>query len=373
MPAATSRRVAARWIGWSPVRVWGLGPTERLTRSLVRAGVWDCAAWTGTAPADRDLLLFLGDHVYDDALVAALAKARSGTVLLRADGRPAAIHVAPGRADEAVRLLADGHPPPDDLVAISPAELVPPHQVKLRKRETPVVVPVTEHDRHAVEDLLFGASYKGVTDAVTKYLWPAPARAVTRWCASLQISPNAVTLVSLALAVLAFLLFREGILGLGLLAAWGMTFLDTVDGKLARVTLTSSRLGDVLDHGLDLVHPPFWWWAWWAGTGAADADALVVVLAGYVLLRVQEGLFLRHFGIELHVWRRFDSRFRLVTARRNPILVLLTLGWLAGAPAMGFHLAAVWTMVSLAVHAVRILMAARAQQAGERMASWLDG
>ena len=41
-----------------------------------------------------------------------------------------------------------------------------------------------------------------------------------------------------------------------------MTFLDTVDGKLARVTLTSSPFGNVLDHSLDLIHPPFWYWAW---------------------------------------------------------------------------------------------------------------
>jgi phosphatidylglycerophosphate synthase len=44
--------------------------------------------------------------------------------------------------------------------------------------------------------------------------------------------------------------------GLGLVLGRLMTFLDTVDGKLARVTVTSSRFGDVLDHGLDIIHPP---------------------------------------------------------------------------------------------------------------------
>src|SRR3546814_2416912 len=43
----------------------------------------------------------------------------------------------------------------------------------------------------------------------------------------------------------------------GLAAAWIMTFLDTVDGKLARVTLASSRWGNAYDHGIDLIHPPF--------------------------------------------------------------------------------------------------------------------
>ena len=48
-----------------------------------------------------------------------------------------------------------------------------------------------------------------------------------------------------------------------------MTFLDTVDGKLARVTLRSSPFGNVYDHSIDLIHPPFWWWAWIVGLPAA--------------------------------------------------------------------------------------------------------
>ena len=32
-----------------------------------------------------------------------------------------------------------------------------------------------------------------------------------------------------------------------------MTFLDTVDGKLARCTIASSKLGNIFDHGIDLV------------------------------------------------------------------------------------------------------------------------
>src|SRR3546814_15265433 len=58
-------------------------------------------------------------------------------------------------------------------------------------------------------------------------------------------------------------------LGWGLLAGWVMTFLDTVDGKLARVTLTATRFGHLFDHGMDVVHPPFWYAAW--GFGLAPA------------------------------------------------------------------------------------------------------
>lgn len=368
MPNHSPRRLAARWIGWSPVHVWGLVPAERLRRSLARAGVWDAGPWTGnTPPEPGTVMLLLGDHVYDDALVTALPRA-PGTVIL-VDGRAVAANVPRHRAEAVATAMARATPPPDDLQHLSPDDLVGAHRTALRKREPPFVLAVTEQTRGAIEDRLFAASYKGVTDAVTKYVWPRPARAVTRWCVRLGLSPNAVTLASLVLAVAALVLFQDGWLWSGLACAWGMTFLDTVDGKLARVTLTASRLGDALDHGLDLIHPPLWWWAWWAGAGGGDVGALAVVVAGYIALRAEEGLFLWRFGMELHVWHRFDSAFRLVTARRNPILVILTVALAAGMPAMGMQVVAGWTLVSLVVHGVRILQAARHRA---RLRSWLE-
>ena len=62
----------------------------------------------------------------------------------------------------------------------------------------------------ALERHLFDGSYKGVTDLVTKWVWPAPARAVTRVCARYGIPPNAVTAVSFALVVIVTLLFARG-------------------------------------------------------------------------------------------------------------------------------------------------------------------
>jgi phosphatidylglycerophosphate synthase len=171
-------------------------------------------------------------------------------------------------------------------------------------------------------------------------------------------------------------LFWRGDFALGLLAAWLMTFLDTVDGKLARVTLTATRLGNVFDHGIDLMHPPFWWWAWFAGLGAAgfampdQSLLLAVVVGGYILQRVEEGIFIKSFGIEMHIWRPFDSWFRLITARRNPNLVLLTAGTLFGGPDLGMIAVAAWTAVSLSIHTMQILQALAAHRKGQ-LVSWL--
>src|SRR3546814_17633961 len=78
-----------------------------------------------------------------------------------------------------------------------------------------------------------------------------------------------VTSASAALMLAALWLFWHGDQGWGLLAGWVMTFLDTVDGKLARVTLTATRFGYLFDHGMDVVHPPFWYAAWGFGLSPA--------------------------------------------------------------------------------------------------------
>ena len=171
------------------------------------------------------------------------------------------------------------------------------------------------------------------------------------------------------LALAAALLFARGEFASGLACGWAMTFLDTVDGKLARVTLTSSRIGDVMDHGLDLVHPPFWWWAWGIGLGAGHELATAVVVAGYFVGRALEGAFLAAFGFETHSWRPIDGLFRTITARRNPNLILLSVGTLGGRPDLGLVMVALWTGASLAFHALRLAQALRARARGARAGS----
>lgn len=357
-------------MGRGASRLWGMTAEERHRRLLSRAGVSRIVSLS-EAPADGSAVLLRAEWVLEPALVAALAQ-QPGILLTTPDGDWAA---ASGRVRDLQVLVESGRS--DGLAPRTSVELTSGYNSALRRRGAPLLMRLQTDNVRDVEARLFSGSYKGVTDIITKHVWPRPARIVTRWCALAGISPNQVTLASLALVVAAFALFWSGAFGLGLVAAWAMTFLDTVDGKLARVTLTSSRFGDVFDHGIDLIHPPFWWWAWIVGLGAAGfrlpAEMLVlaVVLGGYVVQRLIEGAFLALYKLEVHSWRPFDSWFRLITARRNPNLVLLTLGWAAGRPDLGMLAVAVWTALSLAVHLVQL---GQAQLAGRRapLTSWMS-
>jgi phosphatidylglycerophosphate synthase len=362
-----STQVCGRIVGETPLAVWGLPSAVRLERQLARAG-------TVYGPAAREVLL-RADWVFDQPIVQALVAARADCVLLADDGRCTALNVRAERREEAHAALARDEVPPN-IASLRVAELTSGYDDKLRKRELPYLLPLTPQTLPAVERRVFGGAYKGVTDLVTLYLWPAPARAATRLCARCGITPNQVTFASLLLVLAAMWLFWTGRYGWGLVAAWLMTFLDTVDGKLARVTLQSTRFGDVFDHGIDLIHPPFWWWAWIVGLqpyGLPLANAetvLAAIVIGYLVQRVEEGAFIGWFRMDMHTWTRFDSRFRLITARRNPNLIILTVATLAGRPDLGIVAVAVWTLVSMVVHTVRLVQAARQRRHGP-LHSWL--
>ena len=346
-------------VGTAEGRIWGMSSAERLQRIFRRLGLPE----NESGAAGGAVLAADARWVFDEALIRALAQ-QPDVVLVDDDGTPAAIHGSGEAMAAALARLAAG----EDLAAVAPdyprltaLEVGSTYNSELRKKEPPILRRLTMANVGEVEKRLFQGSYKGVTDFVTKYVWPAPARVVTRWCALAGITPNQVTFASFLLVLAAFALFWTGHFGWGLVAAWGMTFLDTVDGKLARVTLTSSKIGNVFDHGIDLIHPPFWWWAWLVGVQAGlhpvanPALILAVIVVGYVVQRLFEGVFLALFKVEMHAWRPFDSFFRLITARRNPNLILLTGASLVGRPDVGLLLVALWTALSLLVHLVQVL------------------
>ncbi|HTN97752.1 MAG TPA: CDP-alcohol phosphatidyltransferase family protein, partial [Nordella sp.] len=261
------------FVGTSDIRLWSLTPVERLRRQFAREGVTREISIDAAAGHGGPVIYLRADAVLDQPLIPILAK-RSNVLIIGSTGQtsaPLAVQMTGRYAGAITEILLEGvEPSPDlQLLARTPDQLDARFWKALRKRETPYAFRLTPENRPDIEWRMFMGTYKGATDLVTKHLWPRPAFAVTRWLAPRGITPNMVTLVGAVMVFLAFWLFMQGQYALGLAAAWLMTFLDTVDGKLARTTLTSSKWGDVFDHGLDLIHPPFWYVAWGLGLGYA--------------------------------------------------------------------------------------------------------
>ncbi len=359
-----------------------MSAAERLRRAFERAGV--ALADDVDAVQTATLIAIRADYLLGQDLVAALV-GKPGTLLVTAEtGEPVALHARTTRA--LAESLLNGETGDDaqalraTLEVLGPDALGSNYDNALRKRAQPVLMSYRTSSIDELERATFGAAYKGATDFVTKWLWPRPARWATRWTAARGITPNSVTTVSLLLVLLATWMFAAGHFLAAIPIAWAMTFLDTVDGKLARVTLSYSAWGNIYDHGIDLIHPPFWWWAWYVGalplaSPAVEpllAPALLVVLGGYVVGRLFEGLFVLFFGIETHIWRPTDYFFRTITARRNPNLAILTIATIAGRPDAGLVAVALWTIVSLLFHFVRLIQAALWRARGHAVTSWLQ-
>jgi phosphatidylglycerophosphate synthase len=278
-----------------------------------------------------------------------------------------AVSLLRGESGEAARSLR----------RVEASDVTPAYNSTLRKFDPAFVYPAYGPPERLIEieNRLFAASYKGITDLVTKWAFPLPAREVVRALARRGVHPNTVTGLSYVLAILVTVLFAQGWFATGLCLGWVMTFLDTVDGKLARCTLTSTKFGNIFDHGLDLIHPPFWWGAWASGLPGGIAEhefAFWVVVGGYILGRVLEGVFELRFGIQPHVWRRFDAFFRLIIARRNPNLLVLTASVIAGHPVWGFIAVTVWTALGVVEIATRGVQAHLQARSGVDIHSWLD-
>lgn len=376
-PAAPSTPAFAA-VGDNATLLWGMTSAERIAR-IARANGLVARDATGEV---RPLLLANTAFAFDPAWLRHIAS-NPGTVLTLGGVPALAVISDPEEARQIEAAMRASAPAPATtslhLLAFEDGPTI--ENKALRKRETPFLMPLRPDTVRQIERASYFGAYKGVTDVLTKYLWPEWALVLTRMSARMGLTPNMITTIGALCCVVATWCFALGNYWSGM--ALGLVFmvLDTVDGKLARCTITSSAWGNVFDHGMDLVHPPFWWWFWATGLvhwGLAYDDATFwwvqgAIQGGYIVQRLIEGAFIaQNGGMHIHVWQRFDSRFRLITARRNPNMVILFVSMLFARPDIGLVAVAWWTALSCAVHAIRLMQAWGVRARGGTIRSWLS-
>ena len=389
--------IKALLIGESPVVLWSLSSRERLQRqlkSLAIALAEDTPGAKHVAPEESRYLLVRCDFLFETRTFQALLQKEEFLLLSDDHTEVAAAIVGTAQAENMARLMeqqfADRQ---SDVPQVSTAGEGSSEQIskslasgdrsalsvydkKLRRATPPLLEQLTSERIRELEDELYGNAYKGVTDLVTKWVWPRPAKYLVNFCAKRDISPNQVTSVGLLLVILSGFFFYRGYFAFGLVAGWIMTLLDTVDGKLARVRVQSSEAGNLFDHGIDLIHPPFWYLLW--GMGLAHLGYSVpitlagsLIFIGYIGGRLAELAFQQICGGSIFVWRPFDSWFRLITARRNPCLIILTATLFA--PLAGFWMVVGWTLLTTIILWIRVVQGCIVRsQTGQKLPSWLE-
>ena len=216
-----------------------------------------------------------------------------------------------------------------------------------------------------------GQRFPRVADALTLYLWRVPALRLADWAAAAGLPSTTFLVAEIFLSPLVFACFWLGRYWLGLLIAVAVMILSA-----ARVTVDGSRLAQVGGALIAIL----WWFGWAHGLSAYGRPlepvyatmVLWVVAGGAVTIAIIEALSIHRFRMDLHAWRPFDSRFRLVSAGPNTNLVILAIALLFGRPDSGFVAVAWWTLISLIVHAVRLAQLTERQARRLKIESWLD-
>jgi phosphatidylglycerophosphate synthase len=360
-------------VGTNAARVFGLDARERACRLASSSG-FECA--DEVLPGRAALVASMA-YAWDPAWLQAMRDRPRSVLML--DEKPVMAHIlADTDAVPIMEAMQSGRPLQGyDALDAWTVEVAR----ELRKRGRPFVLPFEVANGGPIERAAYDAADKGTSDILTLYLWRTAGFHLTRWAARARLSPNLITLVGAALCVLAFILFWRTQYWWGICAAFIFMVLDTVDGTFARVTVSFSKWGEVFDHGIDFIHPPFWYWAWEHGLAAYGCPLapltatmmLSAIIGGYAGQRIIEGLFITRFGgMPMHVWKELDTKFSLITARRNPNMIILTGSLLFRRPDAGLALATWWTIASLIFHAVRLAQATEQAARGAPITSWLD-
>jgi 1L-myo-inositol 1-phosphate cytidylyltransferase / CDP-L-myo-inositol myo-inositolphosphotransferase len=310
-------------------------------------------AWAMLAEASAELadrfLVVAGDLVVDQRLLDWLTERDSNVLLQRT---PASAPELLGSLNRAgVRSAAGG----DDIHTTRVAVTSFPTYWARQRGEVPIhLLHVRDRkDAAHAESVLLDHVDKRTKDLPAVLFDPPFENFLVRMLAPTAITPNQVTVVTTIIAFFGVWLFANGWLLTAVLLAIVVEVLDGVDGKLARIKLMTSRIGE-LEHVLDFFYENGWYLALGyhlAASGSAWAWNAALAL---VVFDFSDNLaylvFARRGGGNLDEASAFWGRFRLIAGRRNIYVWMMLPGVLAGAAAVAYAAVVAWSAFTAILH-----------------------
>jgi len=244
----------------------------------------------------------------------------------------------------------------------------PKHIVSMRRELRPYwfTAPSPATLPHA-ERLLLDSAQKGALD-VPAYVHAPIENACIRLLCRTPVTPNQLTLITNAVAWVVVVLFAAGRLEAGVALALAVGVLDGLDGKQARVKVETSP-GGKFEHYFDYVYETAWWGAlaWYFDRTGALTGGLwlfLMLVTADLFDRVAKRAVKRSLGRDLDTIAPIDRFVRLVGARRNVFVWMLTVGVIAGQPAAAYLGIVLWGVLTATAHLIRTIWLLVARPAG---------
>ena len=316
-----------------------------------------------------ECIIVEADWVLDDAIIKYLSRHLEPTVMvLSQQFEFAGAARAPWKTLATLDLRSGGDGIGEALLSLAQAGKMkvlsivdlPGYRSDLRRVLPVFAHPVrTQEDLAKAQELVLDATQKGTNDLPAQYIHPPLENALVHLLVPRGVSAHAVTTLSIFCALSVVYLFYLGYLLPGILLAMLVGVLDGVDGKIARVKLEASRLGDWYDHLFDYLYEAFWYLALGAylsrQTGLSEYWVAAGFMCGvYYLDRAVLGIWKLFRNYDFHELSNWDRTFRRICGRRNNIIYLLLPFFLLGYPELGFWTALLWWTVTFLVHFLRV-------------------
>jgi phosphatidylglycerophosphate synthase len=327
--------------------------SKRVRKSLSYHDAAGADAWAmlrdARAHVRDEFIVVAADLLIDQRLLAWLASQTADVMLTAGAGAP---------PETAARLHAqslDAAGPEAAAVTVVDAGSLPSYweamhgEVPLHLRRI-----ASERDAEDAWQILLDYIQRRTLELPARYFDPFFENILVRRFAPTSITANQVTLATTVLGFVVAALYFTGWLRVGVMLAIFVEVLDGVDGKLARITRTTSKAGEY-EHILDFFYENSWWLALGFFLHRSGSDfawiAALLMVAFDLIDNVIYSIADVRWGRSVDNATPFLSRFRLVAGRRNIYTWIFLPGFFLGAPAYSFYLAVVWAGITAAVHA----------------------
>jgi len=236
-----------------------------------------------------------------------------------------------------------------------------PYIDNLRRRISPYLLAVKSNiDLEEADNLLRLTVHKGVLEFVAKYIHPPLEFGAVRWLTCTPITPNQITIAWLILGALVIPLFAKGYLLTAAVLAALCGVMDGIDGKLARLTLQYSKVGDLLDHIGGTLYDAIWYvaigWYFIVTDPRPSAEMYATILFfAYLVERAVPGIFRKLHGSEIYDYEDIDIFVRFVGSRMNNNIWLFMLGTLFGLAEETFYFISIWMLATATWHTLRLI------------------
>lgn len=308
-----------------------------------------------------DLLLFEGDCIYDERIIQKLIETQASSILKTNDKDPFAAKIVKG---DIVHLPKSFYTLTDIKANINfeilDLETMAPY-IRFLRRTVPInLIRLTDpKEIRSIENYLYQNTFKGSMEFVAVYGYRLPVREVTRLLAKTPVTPNMITAVAILSAFAAIPALAFGWIWTGLLLAASFIFFDSVDGKLARMTIRYSKVADHFDHITSLPTRSAWYLAltWHLSGGdllnSTGIAGLILTVLPF-LDKLNMVLFNAKFGKSILDYKLLDRRVHLFTVRRNDIFFML-MSMFFGMIEKAFLIVVFWMIATWVWHLYRLI------------------